>query len=56
MDSLNLLVEYGSDLSKKNNDGLTSYDEMCRHDNLEIFECVFEFAKKAPRNMKDVKF
>lgn len=54
MDSLNLLIENGADLSKRNNDGLTAYDEMIRQDNLDIYKCVYDQAKMVKRNMKEV--
>jgi ankyrin repeat protein len=53
-DALNLLIEAGADLGRKNNDKMTSFDEILRNDNIELFECVFEHTKKIKRNMKEV--
>jgi len=40
-DSLNLLIENGADLSKRNQQEMSSFDEILRNDNKDLFECVF---------------
>ena len=54
MDSLNLLLEYGADLSKKHNLKMDCFDEIIRSDNHELFECVYPLTKNITRNLKEV--
>ena len=35
-DALNLLIENGSDITKKNNNNLSCYEEMVRNDNSDL--------------------
>ena len=54
-DALNLLIENGGDPSKKNKNGLTSFDEIIRNDHAELLECVWPFAKKLKRDLSKVR-
>jgi ankyrin repeat protein len=44
-DALNLLIEFGADITKKHSLNLNCYEEMVRADNAELLECIYEFAK-----------
>jgi hypothetical protein len=54
MDSLNLLIENGCDLLRKHDNSMSSFDEILRNDNIELYECVFEYTKSIKRNLKEV--
>ena len=54
-DSLNLLMEHGAKLDRKNEQGMNCFDEIIRTDNKDLFECVFDLAKKVKRNLKQVR-
>ena len=41
-DSLNLLIENGADISIKNSNNLSAYEEVIRNDNNELLECIFK--------------
>ena len=41
-DSLNLLMENGADITLKNNNNLSAYEEIIRNDNSELLECIFK--------------
>lgn len=45
MDAVNLLLENGADLSKKDNSNLTCYDEIVRNDNVDLLSCVYPLIK-----------
>ena len=51
-DSVNLLLEAGGDLSKKNDNGLSSFEELVRNDHKDLFECVYDHAKLIKRDLK----
>ena len=51
-DSLNLLVEAGGDLTKKNDNGMSSFDELVRNDHKDLFECVYDIAETVKRDLK----
>jgi ankyrin repeat protein len=40
-DALNLLIEHGADLTKRNGHESTCFDELLKTDNLELFECIY---------------
>ena len=40
-DSLNLLLEYGGNLLRKNHVGMTPLEEMVRNDHCELLSCVY---------------
>mmetsp|Transcript_26211 Transcript_26211/g.30627 ORF Transcript_26211/g.30627 Transcript_26211/m.30627 type:complete len:276 (+) Transcript_26211:63-890(+) len=52
-DSLNLLIEQGADLTSRNKNGLSCFDEIVRSDNSELFECIWPFAKKVKRDLNE---
>jgi ankyrin repeat protein len=49
-DSLNLLLEHGSDLGKESNVGMSVVDEIIRVDNADLFECIFPHVKNMKRD------
>lgn len=52
-DALNLLIENGSDVTKKNNNNLSCYEEMIRNDNKDLLECIFGTVKQ-DQKMRDI--
>ena len=50
-DSLNLLIENGAELTTKNKNNLSSFDEIVRNDHSDLFECVWPYAKNLKRDM-----
>ena len=55
-DAMNLLLEHGADLSSKNSNQLTTYCEIIRNDNSDLFECIWPYAKKYKRDLNDVSW
>ena len=53
-DSLNLLLEHGSDLGKESNVGMSVVDEIIRVDNADLFECIFPHVKNMKRDTSKV--
>ena len=53
-DSLNLLIENGADLARRNGNGFSCFDEVIRQDHASLFECLWPYAKKVKRNLSDV--
>ena len=51
-DSLNLLIENGADISLKNNNNLSTYEEIIRADNQELLECIYEDVKADQKRRK----
>ncbi|CDW79760.1 ankyrin repeat protein [Stylonychia lemnae] len=51
-DALNLLIENGSDLSRKHFHNMNCFDEIVRNDNKDLFECVYTLTKNMKRNLK----
>ena len=53
-DSLNLLIESGANLEKRNKNNLTVYEEIIRSDNADLFECIYSHVKASQekRNLK----
>ena len=54
-DALNLLIEAGADLGRRHLGLLDCFGEIIRTDNIDLFECVYDYSKKVKRNMKEVK-
>jgi hypothetical protein len=54
MDTINLLLEYGADLTKKHQGNMNCFDEMIRNDHIDVFEAVYPLTKKIKRNFKEV--
>jgi hypothetical protein len=50
-DALNLLIENGAELNIKNKNGLSTFDEIVRHDHSDLFECVWPYAKLVKRDL-----
>ena len=53
-DSLNLLLEHGSDLGKESNVGMSVVDEIIRVDHADLFECIFPHVKNMKRDTSKV--
>lgn len=53
-DALNLLIENGVDLEKRNRNKLTVYEEIVRSDNADLLECIYPYVKdfQHKRNLK----
>ena len=45
MDSLNLLIEYGADMSLKDNSNMNTFDEIVRNDHKDLFECIYPYTR-----------
>ena len=45
MDSLNLLIENGADMSLKDNSNMNTYDEIVRNDHKDLFECIYPYTR-----------
>lgn len=52
MDILNLLIENGADLELQNGQEQTCFDLIIVNDNLDLFECVYSYAKKSKKSFK----
>ncbi len=53
MDSLNLLIQRGADLSKRDDSSLCSFDKIVGADNAELLSCVYAYSKSVKRDSKD---
>ena len=53
-DALNLLMEYGGNLLKKNQTGLSPLEEMIRNDNSGLLSCVYDKKRHSARDMGDI--
>ena len=49
-DSLNYLIENGAGLLEKNDQEMSSVDEMIRNDHHELLSCIFERVKDVKRD------
>ena len=54
MDVLNLLIENGADLTKRNPLDMNCFDEIVKTDDLDLFECVYPLTRNLKRNLKEV--
>jgi ankyrin repeat protein len=50
-DTVNFLLENGSDLHIKNTNGLSAVDEIIRNDHKELFECIYDRVKYVKRDL-----
>ena len=53
-DALNLLLEHGGNLLKKNQAGMSSLEEMIIKDNSDLLSCVFNKEIHSDRDMGDI--
>jgi hypothetical protein len=48
-DSLNLLIEHGADLTKRNDAEMNCFDEIIKKDNLDLLEAVWPYTRYLKR-------
>ncbi len=53
-DSLNLMLENGGNLLRKNQAGLSPLEEMVRNDHCDLLSCVFKKKIHSERDMSDI--
>ena len=46
---MNILIEFGADLTKRNDAEMNCFDEIIKTDNLDLLECVYSYTRLLKR-------